>query len=130
MNKELKSDGERWTHSFNNPVDQPHAGNDLFLSVSCNKTMEILLGVLGVLIRPGLPLFDATLPSNTNLSATVSLHLLQTVTARTDEQAEEVNLRELLDGNVDLLRRAVRTFLLLVFDGGSEVRVVLHSTVD
>ena len=92
--------------------------------------MEIFLGVLGVLIRPGLPLFDATLPSNTNLSATVSLHLLQTVTARTDEQAEEVNLRELLDGNVDLLRRAVRTFLLLVFDGGSEVRVVLHSTVD
>ena len=92
--------------------------------------MEIFLGVLGVLIRPGLPLFNATLPSDTNLGAAVSLHLLQTVTARTDEQAEEVDLRELLDGNVDLLRRAVRTLLLLVFDGGSEVRVVLHSTVD
>jgi len=118
------------THGFNNPVDQPHAGNNLFLSVSCNKTMQIFLGVLGVLIRPGLPLFDAALPSDANLGAAVSLHLLQTVTARTNKQAEEINLRELLDGDVNLLRRTVRTLLLLVFDGGSEVGVILHGAVD
>jgi len=91
------------THGFDNPVDQPHAGNNLFLSVSCNKTMEIFLGILGVLIRPGLPLLDAALPSDANLGAAVSLHLLQTVTARTDKQAEEVDLGELLNGDVDLL---------------------------
>jgi len=92
--------------------------------------MEIFLGVLGVLIRPGLPLFDAALPSDANLGAAISLHLLQTVTARTDEQTEEVDLGELLDGDVDLLRWAVRTFLLLVLDGRSEVGVVLHGAVD
>ena len=120
----------RATHGFDNPVDQPHAGNNLFLSVSCNKTMEIFLRVLGILIRPGLSLFNAALPSDANLGAAISLHLLQTVTARTDKQAEEVDLGELLDGDVDLLRWAVRTFLLLVFDGGSEVGIILHGAVN
>ena len=92
--------------------------------------MEILFRVFGVLIRPGLPFFNAALPSNTNLGTAVSLHLLQAVTARTDEQTEEVDLGELLDGDIDFLRRTVRTFLLLVFDGGSEVRIILHGTVD
>ena len=92
--------------------------------------MEIFLRVLGVLIRPGLPLLDATLSSDANLGATVSLHLLQTVTARTNEQTEEIDLWEFLDRDVDLLRRTVGAFLLLVFDGGSEVGIVLHGTVD
>ena len=58
------------------------------------------------------------------------LHLLQAVTARTEEQTEEVDLREFLDGDVDLIRRAVRMFLLLVFDRGPEVGIVLHGTVN
>ena len=120
----------RGTHGFDNPVDQFHAGGNLILSVSCNKTMEIFFRVFGVLIRPSLPLLDASLSSDAYLGATVPLHLLQTVTAGTDQQAEEVNLGEFFDRDVDLLRRAVGTFLLLIFDGGSEVGIILHSTIN
>lgn len=77
--------GQGRTHGLDDPVDQLDAGGNLFVRVSCNKTMEIFLRVFGVLIRPGLPLFNATLPSDANLGAAVSLHLLQAVTARTDE---------------------------------------------
>jgi len=92
--------------------------------------MEILLRVFSVLVRSGLPFFNAALPSNADLGAAISLHLLQAVTAGTDEQTEEVDLGEFLDGDIDLLRRAVRTFLLLIFDRGSEVGIILHGTVD
>ena len=99
----MKLHDQGLTHSFDNLVNHFHAGCDLVLSVSCNKTMEIFFRVFSVLIRPGLPLFDASLASDANLGATVPLHLLQTVTARADKQAEEVDLGEFLDGNVDLL---------------------------
>jgi hypothetical protein len=58
------------------------------------------------------------------------LHLLQAVSAGSDEQAEKVDLRELLNWNVNLLLWTARAFLLVILNRWAEVRVGLESFVD
>lgn len=92
--------------------------------------MKIFLGILSVLFWSGLSFLNTPLASDTNLRTTVSLHLLKTVTAGTDKETKEVDLWELLDGNVHLLGGALGTLLLVIFDRRTEVGVVLHGTID
>ena len=91
--------------------------------------MEIFFSILGVLLWSGFALLDTTLSSNADLGTALSLHFLQTVTTRTDEETEEVDLGKLLNGDVDLLRRTLRPLHLMILDGGPEVGVILHSTI-
>ena len=75
--------------------------------------MKVLLCIFSVLLRPRLAFLDTTLAANANLRTAIPLHLLQTVAAGADEQTEEIDLRKLFDRDVDLLRRTLRTLLLV-----------------
>ena len=92
--------------------------------------MKIFLGILSVLFWSGLPFFDTPFAPDANLGTAVPLHLLETVTTRTDKETKEVDLRELLDGNVHFLGGTLGSFLLMILNGRTEVRVVFHGTVD
>lgn len=130
ISRNFKMCGNRTTHRFDDFVDQPDTKSDLFLRVSSNETVEIFFSILGVLFRSGLALLNATLPPNADLRATVSLHLLQTVPTRADQQSEEIDLGKLLHRNVDLLGGALRSLHLMVLDWRTEIGVVLHGAVD
>ena len=118
------------TYRLDNLVNHLHTCCNLLWRVSSYQTVEVFFGVLCVLLGSSFTLLDTALATNADLGAAVSLHLLQTVTARSNEQTEEVNLRELFDGNVDLLGRTLGALLLVILDRGTEVRIVLHCTVD
>ena len=65
--------------------------------------MKIFLGVIRILIWPGLPLLDAAFSANTDLGTTFTLHLLKTVATGTHKQPEEVDLGKFLDRDVDFI---------------------------
>jgi hypothetical protein len=92
--------------------------------------VEILFGILRVLFRSCFTLFDAALASDADFGATLPLHLLQAVATRAYEQTEEVDLRKFLNGNVNLLRRTLRAFLLVILDWGTEVRIVFKGALN
>ena len=92
--------------------------------------MKIFLGIFGVLFWSSFSFLNATLATNADLGSALPLHLLQAVTTGTDEETEEIDLRELLDRDINLFRRTLRPLHLVVFNRGTEVRVVFHGTVD
>ena len=118
------------TYRLDNLVNEVDTRADLLVRVGDDKTMQVLLRIVRKRIRTGLPLFDTALPTNTNLRTTLPLHLLQTIPTWTNQQTNEVNLRELLDRDINFFRRTLRPLHLVVFDRGTEVRVVFHGTVD
>ena len=118
------------TYRLNDLVDQSDASSDFLLRVSSYKTVKIFLGIFGVLFWSSFSFLNATLATNADLGSALPLHLLQAVTTGTDKETEEIDLRELLDRDVNLFRRTLRPLHLVVFDRGTEVRVVFHGTVD
>jgi hypothetical protein len=88
---------------FNDFVDQPDTGCDLLVRVGKNKTVKIFLGIISILIRPGLSLLYTTLSPDTDFCPTFGLHLFQTVSTRTHEKTEEIDFGEFFDWNVDLI---------------------------
>jgi len=118
------------THRFNDFVDHSNTGCYLVFRVSNDKTVEVFLGVVSELVGARLALLHATLASNADFSPAIALHFLQAVASRADEQTEEVDLRELFDRNVNLLRGTLGALLLVVFNGRPEVRVIFHCPVD
>jgi hypothetical protein len=119
-----------YTHSLNNLIDQPDARHDLLHVFTSHETVEIFLGVVGERFGTSLTLLDGAFATNANLRTTVTLHLLERVATRTDQESEEVDLGELLHRDVDLLLRPERALLLVVLDRRPEVWVVLHGPVD
>lgn len=92
--------------------------------------MQILLGVVTQVLRSSLPLLDTSLPSNRDLRSTLPLHLLLRVSTRSEEESEEVDLWELLDGDVDLVLRFGVPLLSVVLVWRSEGWVELEGPVD
>ena len=92
--------------------------------------MQVFLRVVCEAVRPAFAFLDTTFTANTNLGTTLTFHLLQAVTARANEQAEEVDLGELFDRDINLLLRTAGALLLVVFDGRAEVRVGLERLID
>jgi hypothetical protein len=92
--------------------------------------MEIFFGIICVLIGPRLPFLDTALSPDADFCSALSLHLLQTVPTRANEQPKEVDFGEFLDGNVDLFRRTLGALLLLIFDRRTEVGIILQGFVD
>jgi hypothetical protein len=92
--------------------------------------MEFFLGIIGEGFGPCLALLDGALSANTNLRPGLTLHLFERVTTRANQKTEEIDLRELLDRDIDLFLRTLRAFLLVVLDGRAKVGVVLHGLVD
>lgn len=117
------------THSLNNPVDRFHTSSNFILRVSHNKAVQVFFSIISILVRLIFTLLYASFSSNANLGSTVSLHFLQTVTTWADQQAKEVDLREFLDWNVDLLRRSLGALLLVIFHRRAEVRVSFQRTI-
>jgi len=92
--------------------------------------VKVFLGVVSELVGARLPLLHATLASNADFSPAIALHFFQAVASRADEQAEEVNLRELLDWNIDFLRGTLGALLLVVFHRRPEIRIIFHCPVN
>ena len=90
-------------YRFDDLIDQFNTSGDFVVGVSGNETMKIFFSIFGVLIWSGLAFLDTAFASDADLCAAIPLHLLQTITTRTDKQTEEIDLRELLDRDVDLL---------------------------
>lgn len=133
QDRSVKFNGEakkRIAYRLNNLIDHFHTSSDLLLRFSEDQAMEVLLSIIGKLVRASLALLYTALATNADLGPTVPLHLLQTVTTRSDQQTEEIDFGEFLDGNVDPLRRTLGTLLLMVLDGRTEIGIVLHGTVD
>jgi hypothetical protein len=92
--------------------------------------MEVFLSIVCVLIWASFSLLHTSLTTDTNFRSALTFHLFQTVSARPDEQAEEINLWEFFDGDVDLVRWPLGALLLVILDRWSEVGVIFHGTVD
>jgi hypothetical protein len=118
------------TYSLDNSVNQPDTGNDFFIRVGQDKAMQVLFSILSELIWTGLALFNASLSADTDFCATLFLHLLQAVSTGTHEQPKEVDLWELLDWNIYLFGWTLGTLLLMVFDRGTEIRIILHCAIN
>jgi hypothetical protein len=121
---------EKKTYRLDDLVDQVDTGPDLLHIFASDKTMEFFLGIVGEGFGPCLALLDGALSADTDLRPGFTLHLFERVTTRANQKTEEIDLRELLDRDVDLFLRPLRAFLLVVFDRRAEVGVVLHSLVD
>lgn len=117
-------------HRLDDSVDHLDAGGDFVVRVSSNKTVKIFFGIFSELIRSSLPLLHGALAADTDLGTALPFHLLQTVTTRPNQEPEEVDFRELLDWDVDLVGRTLGAFHLMILHGGTEVGVVFHGTVD
>lgn len=85
FNNELDNRNLRQTYRFNNPVDHLDASRYFFLAFTKNETMKIFFGIVRVLIRSSLSLFDTPFPSDANLCTTFPLHFFQAVATGTNE---------------------------------------------
>ena len=97
----------RRTHGFDDFVDEAYARAHFLVRIRNNQTMQILLRIIRKRIRPRLTLLNTPLAPDRNLRPALPLHLLQTVSSRSNQKAEEIDLGELFDGNVDLFLRAM-----------------------
>ena len=117
-------------HSLDNPVDHLDTSGNFLVCISKDKAMQVFLCVLGKLIWASLAFLDTTLSPDADLGPAFPFHLLQTISAGTDEKPEEIYFRKLLDGNVNFFGGALGTLLLMILDRRAEIGVILHSTVD
>jgi hypothetical protein len=85
ISNELDNRNIRQAYRFNNPVDHLDASRYFLLAFTKNETMKIFFGIVRVLIRSSLSLFDTPFPSDANLCTTFSLHLFQAVATGTNE---------------------------------------------
>jgi hypothetical protein len=118
------------TYSLDDPVDHFNTSSNFLFSLSKNKAMKVFLSIISELVRAILSFLDTTLPSNTDLRTTFSLHLFQAVATRSNKQSKEVDFRKLFHRNVDFIRGALGTFLLVVFNRWSEIGIIFHSFVN
>ena len=114
------------TYRLDDSVDHFDTSCNLVLTISNDQAMQILFRIVGELVRASFTLLDTPFATNANLGPALPLHLLQTVATGTYKQTEEVDFGKLLDRDVDLLRRSLRSLLLVVLDGRAVVRIVLH----
>ena len=117
-------------YRFNNPIDHPDTGRDLLFRLSNDEAVKVFFSTIGVLVWTGFSFLNATLATNADLCSTFTLHLLQAVTAWSNQKSEKVDLRELFYRDVNLLGASLGTFLLKILDGWAEIRVVLHCFVN
>jgi len=92
--------------------------------------MQLILSIVSDVLRSTLPLFHTSLPSNRDLRSTLPLHRLERVSTRSNQKSEEVDLGELLDGDVDLVLRLGVPLLNVVLVGRSEGGIEFESFVD
>lgn len=111
-------------------VDEIDAGLNFLLSVGRDEAVKVVIGVVGVGLGPALAILDGALATNRYLGARLSLHLFERVSTRTDEESEELDLRELLNGDVDLVLRPVVALLGVIFGRRAVIRVELHGLID
>lgn len=131
--KLTREGGERRTHDLDDTVDELDALLNFLLAVAGDQTVQlIVLVVLESSSRPPLALLDTALAANADLGSALPLHLLERVTTRADEETEEVDLGELLDGDIDLVLRATAILALghEVLGRRAEVGIGLHLAVD
>lgn len=120
-----------WTsYCFNDPVDHLHTCCNFLFRISENETVEIFFCIVSVLVRTSFAFLYASFATDTDFGTAFPLHLLQTVTTRTDKKTKEIDFREFLDRNVNFFRWTLRTLLLVVFDRRAEVGIILHSAID
>ena len=124
------SDRKYITYSFYHFVDHLDASGYLLFRVGDNKTMKIFLCVFSVLIWPRFSFLYATLTADADFSTAVPFHLLQTVPSGAHKETKEVDFRKFFHRDVNLVRRALRSFLLMVFNGRTEVRIIFECSVD
>jgi hypothetical protein len=92
--------------------------------------MQVFFGIVCVLVWASFSFLHTPLTTDTDFRSTLTFHLLQTVAARPDEQAKEIDLWEFFDRDVDLVGWPLGALLLVILHGWSEVGVVFHGTVD
>lgn len=92
--------------------------------------MEVLLAVIRESIWSSFAFLHTTLAPDTDFSATLPFHLLQTVTTWANKQAEEINLGEFLDRNVDFFLWTKGSLLLVVFNRGTEVGIGFEGAIN
>jgi hypothetical protein len=92
--------------------------------------MEIFLGIVCVLIWASFSFLHTSLSTDADFCPTFTFHLLQTIATRPDKQAKEINLWELLNGDVDFVGWSLGTLLLVILHGRPEVGVIFHGTVN
>lgn len=100
-------------------LDQLDCSSNLLLVLGDNQTVEIVLG--GGLegdISPALSLLDTASASNTDFGSRFLLHLLESLSSGSQQLADKVDVRVLVDGNVDHLLGLCG---LVVVHGGSVV---------
>jgi hypothetical protein len=92
--------------------------------------MEIFFGIVCVLIWASFSFLHASLATDADFCPTLTFHLLQTIATRSDEQAKEINLWELLNRDVDFVGWPLGALLLVILHGRPEVGVVFHGTIN
>lgn len=83
-------------------VNEPDAGLDFGLFISRDDTMHVLFFSIFFV---AFALLDTTLATDRDLGTTFTLHLLETVAARSNEKAKEIDLRKLSQRQVNLFHR-------------------------
>jgi hypothetical protein len=123
---------ERKTDRLDNRVDELDAVLNNLLRLAGDQAVKLVVLVLLAVTGTTLPLLNRTLSTNRDPRSRLTLHLLKRVTTRTNEQSEEVDLGELLDGDVDLVRGSTGRLTLRheVLGRRTERRVELHLPVD
>ena len=118
------------TYSFNHFVDHFDARGNLLVRVGDNKTMEILLCVFGVLVWSRFSFLHTALATDADFSTAVPFHLFQAISSGAHEKTKKVDFGKLFHRNINLVRRTLRPFLLLIFNGRTEARIVFEGTLD
>jgi len=91
--------------------------------------MQVFFSIIGVLIWSRFTLLDTAFATDADLSTALPFHLLQRVATRSYQKSEEIDLWKLFDGNIHLVRRTLRTLLLMVLDRRAEIGIIFHGTI-
>ena len=118
------------TYGCDDRVDEVDARSDFLWVVGGDETVQVLVRVRALVLGSTLSLLDGSLSSDRDLCATLALHRLERVSSRADEETEEVDLWELLDGDVHLVGRLGVSLLGVVLGRRAEGGVELERLVD
>jgi hypothetical protein len=92
--------------------------------------VKIFLAVVSESVGSAFAFLHAALAPNADFGTAITLHFLQTVAARADKQAKEIDLREFLDRDVNFILGAVGSLLLMILGWRTEIRVGLEGLVN